>query len=92
MTTKDNNNLWHVYIIECSDKTLYTGITNNLRRRIQEHNSGNGCRFTKFRRPLKLLHKEKFFSKIEALKREKEIKGLRRDKKLQLIQALPVLD
>ena len=89
MTTKDNNCFWYVYIIECRDKTLYTGITNNLRRRIQEHNSGNGCRFTKFRRPVRLLHKEEFATKIEALKREIEIKCLRRDKKLQLIKLCP---
>ncbi len=76
---------WFVYIIECSDKRLYTGITSNLTKRIRDHNSGHGCRFTKFRRPVKLLHNEEFLSKDQALKREAEVKGLTRQKKLSLI-------
>ncbi|MCK4810384.1 MAG: GIY-YIG nuclease family protein [Candidatus Omnitrophica bacterium] len=46
--------IWYVYIIRCRDNTLYTGITNNLKRRIREHNSGKGCRYTKCRWPVEL--------------------------------------
>ncbi len=75
---------WHVYIIECRDHTLYTGITNNLPRRIKAHNSGNGGRYTKYRWPVKLIHSEGSLNKSEAQKREAYIKGLTREKKLQL--------
>jgi len=77
---------WYVYIIECKDGKLYTGITTNLQRRIQNHNSGNGCRFTKYRTPVKLLYSEDNLTKSEALKREAVIKGLSRDKKLKLMK------
>ena len=75
---------WHVYIIKCRDNTLYTGITNNLKRRIAAHNSGNGCRYTKSRRPVKLIHSEKHPTKSQALKRESYIKSLPRAKKHSL--------
>ena len=77
---------WHVYIIQCKDSKLYTGITNNLERRIKAHNSGSGCRFTKYRRPVKLLYSERCLTKPEALSREAQIKGLPRKKKLALIK------
>ena len=76
---------WFVYIIECRDHTLYTGITTNLKRRIKAHNNGNGCRFTKYRTPIKLLHHEDGFTKSEALKREARIKSLTREEKMELI-------
>ena len=75
---------WYVYIIECRDHTLYTGITNSLLRRIKAHNSGNGGRYTKYRWPVKLIHSEEHPTKSEAQKREAYIKGLTREKKLQL--------
>jgi putative endonuclease len=75
---------WQVYIIKCKDDTLYTGITNDLERRIKAHNSGNGCRYTKYRYPVKLIHSEQQPTKVEALKREAYIKGLPRRKKLNL--------
>lgn len=77
---------WHVYIIECKDGKLYTGITNNLERRIKEHKSGNGCRFTKYRTPVTLVHREKVATKPLALKREAQIKSLTRAEKLSLIK------
>ena len=77
---------WVVYIIQCKDKTLYTGITNNLKRRIQDHNSGNGCRYTRFRYPVRLIHSKEYPTKVEALKREAYIKGLTRRKKLNLVR------
>ncbi|MCX5697239.1 MAG: deaminase [Candidatus Omnitrophica bacterium] len=86
---------WHTYIIECRDNTLYTGITNNLPRRLKAHNSGNGGRYTKYRRPMKLIHCEVSSTRSEALKREAYIKGLPREKKLQLcgrkIETVPLV-
>ncbi|MDP2905948.1 MAG: GIY-YIG nuclease family protein [Candidatus Omnitrophota bacterium] len=75
---------WHVYIIECSDSKLYTGITNNLKRRIQAHNSGNGGRFTRIRTPVKLRYSEEALTRSAALKREAQIKRLPRPAKVKL--------
>ena len=77
---------WHVYIVQCKDSKLYTGITNNLERRIKAHNSGAGGKFTKYRRPVKLLHSEECLTKSRALSREARIKSLPRAKKLVLIK------
>ncbi|MCQ9208033.1 MAG: GIY-YIG nuclease family protein [Omnitrophica bacterium] len=77
---------WHIYIIKCKDSKLYTGITNNLERRIKAHNSGNGGRFTKYRRPVKLMHTETCSTRPKALSREAQIKRLPREKKLALIK------
>ena len=76
---------WFIYIIRCKDDLLYTGITKDLKRRMREHNSGNGCRFTKYRTPVMLLHSEKAKTRSGALKREVQIKRLPRLKKLELI-------
>ena len=76
---------WYVYIIECKDFKLYTGITKDLKRRLKEHNSGNGCRFTRYRSPVKLVHSEKVKNRSEALIREAQIKRFPRLKKLKLI-------
>jgi putative endonuclease len=77
---------WYVYIIRCRDKTLYTGVTNNLKRRIHEHNYGRGCRYTKYRWPVRLIHSEEYSAKPAALSREAGIKRLPRKKKLTLIK------
>lgn len=74
-----------VYILKCSDNTLYTGWTNNLDKRIKAHNKGQGAKYTKYRRPVTLVYYECFDSKQEALKREYEIKHLTKQKKLDLI-------
>ena len=79
------SNKWYVYIIECKDGKLYTGMTNDLENRIKQHNRGHGCKFTKYRIPVRLLHNEKFNTRGEALSREAQIKNLTRDKKLELI-------
>jgi putative endonuclease len=76
---------WHVYIIECSDKKLYSRITNDLRRRIQEHNGGYGCKYTQLRTPVRLIYAEETETKCSALRREAEIKEFSRSKKLALI-------
>lgn len=79
------NHKWYVYIIECRDGKLYTGITNNLDNRIKQHNRRHGCRFTKFRIPVELKYSEIHPSKLSALKREVEIKGWKKERKLELI-------
>jgi putative endonuclease len=76
----------YVYILECADKTLYTGCTVNIEKRIREHNnSGAGARYTRGRRPVKLIYVEIYSSPSKALKREAEIKKLSRAQKLLLI-------
>lgn len=80
--------LWHTYIIRCRDKKLYTGITNDLKRRLAEHNSGDGCKFTRCRIPVKLLCSIKSKTRSGALKKEAAIKGLTREQKLGFIKNL----
>lgn len=76
------------YILECSDSTLYVGSTNNLERRLEQHNnSKSGAHYTKIRRPVKLLYSEKFETFREARQRENEIKGWVRAKKIALIKS-----
>ncbi len=77
----------YVYIVECNDGFLYTGITDDVEKRIHQHNhSKKGSKFVKHRRPVVLEHKEPFEDKRQAAKREKEIKGWRREKKIRLIK------
>lgn len=78
---------WYVYILSCKDGYLYTGITNNLTRRIKEHNFDNrlGSKFVRSHRPALLVRQELFKTKRQALKRELEIKGWKKKKKIQLI-------
>lgn len=73
------------YIVECSDHTLYTGWTNDLEKRIQAHNDGKGAKYTKTRRPVRLVYFETFSTKEEAMSREYRIKRLSRKEKEQLI-------
>lgn len=75
----------YIYILECSDKTLYTGWTNNLEKRIKTHSKGKGARYTRARLPVKLVYFEKYNDKISAQKREYEIKQMSRKEKLKLI-------
>jgi putative endonuclease len=76
----------YVYILECSDKTLYTGCTNNIEKRVQEHNNSKaGARYTRARRPVRLVYVEICSTPSIALKREAEIKKLSRAQKLLLI-------
>ncbi len=77
----------YVYILECSDATFYTGSTGNIEKRIQEHNSGKaGAKYTRSRRPVKLVYLEPCSTFTMALKREAEIKRLSRMQKLVLIK------
>ena len=76
---------WVVYILECTDGSLYTGITTDLARRITEHEQGNGARYTKGRGPLNLKYIEYCNNRAEASRREIAIKALPRTKKQELI-------
>ena len=66
----------YTYIVKCSDGSLYTGWTNNLEKRIKDHNAGRGAKYTKARRPVVLVYKEEFPTKQEAMKREWEYNRL----------------
>lgn len=77
---------YFVYILECADKSLYVGCTNNLERRLKQHNDSKwGAHYTKIRRPVELKYKQIFKTLKEARQRETELKGWRREKKLELI-------
>ncbi len=76
--------IWVVYIILCHDGTLYTGISNNLEKRLEQHTNGQGAKYTKGRGPFKLIYKEKCADRACSSKREIEIKKLSREKKLSL--------
>ena len=75
-----------VYIVRCSDNSLYTGYTNNIEARINKHNAGKGAKYTKIRRPVELVYQEMYETKSEALRREYEIKTFTRQRKLKLIE------
>jgi len=77
---------WHVYIIRCKGNLLYTGITKDLERRVKEHNSGKGCKFTRYRTPVELMYSESAQNRPQALIREAQIKQLRRPDKLRLFK------
>lgn len=77
---------WCVYMVECSDSTIYTGITNNLESRIKVHNSGKGSKYVKTRLPVRLLWNIKSENRSEASKLEIKIKKLTRTQKLNIIE------
>lgn len=75
---------WCVYIVKCSDGTLYTGISNDVEGRIRDHNRGRGAKYTKYRSPVSLFYYEAHQDKSSALKREYEIKQMPKSRKEQL--------
>lgn len=79
---------WYLYILRCADDSLYTGITTNLVRRIQEHNTDNarGAKSLRGRKPVTLVYTEKHINRSAASLREAAIKKLSREKKLELIK------
>jgi putative endonuclease len=80
--------MWFCYILECSDGTLYTGITNDLDMRILKHNSGKGSKYTRTRLPVKLKWSLKFDNRSEASKEEYRIKQLSRKQKIEIINGI----
>ena len=78
--------MWSVYIIKCRDQTLYTGITNNLPKRLQMHESGQAAKYTRGRGPFKLVYQEFLENRSLSTKRESEIKKLTKEDKNSLIE------
>lgn len=76
---------WQVYIVECADNSLYTGIARDLTSRLEEHNAGAGAKYTRSRLPVRLLYKEGHPDRSSASRREATIKHLDRAGKLELI-------
>ena len=76
---------YYLYILQCTNGSLYTGITNNLERRFNEHFSGKGCKYTIANPAIEVRYTEEFKTRSEAAKREAQIKGWTRTKKLALI-------
>lgn len=77
--------MWYVYILECSDLTFYTGISNDVEKRINTHNKKKGAKYTKTRTPVKLVYQQSFETKSLAAKEEWRIKQLTRNQKILLI-------
>lgn len=79
--------MYFTYILQCADNTLYVGCTNNIEKRLREHNhSKKGAHYTKIRRPVVLLYQETYTNLSDARHREAEIKRMKREEKLGLIQ------
>jgi putative endonuclease len=79
---------WHVYLLRCGDGTFYAGTTNDLSRRFAAHESGKGARYTRGRGPLVLAWSEQVPDRPAALRREHQIKRLRRTEKLRLVRVI----
>lgn len=79
--------MYLVYLIQCKDGTIYAGITTDIKRRFQEHKDGKGGHYTSSRKVVKVLYTENHENRSSALKREAQIKGWRREKKLNLIKS-----
>lgn len=77
--------IWYLYILRCKDNTLYTGITTNVEKRLQQHRSGKGAKYTRGRAPLELVYQEVCKNHTDALKREAFVKKLTRKDKEALI-------
>ena len=79
--------MYYLYILQCADKSLYTGITDDLARRLKEHNHSKlGAKYTMARRPVKIVYSEKFRNRSLASKAEIRIKKLSREEKIELIK------
>ena len=83
---------WQVYILKCGDGSLYTGITNDMALRLQNHNAGKASKYTRSRLPVELVYAENAADRASASRREAAIKKLRKPAKLKLIQTAPCTD
>lgn len=81
------NGHWFVYLLRCKNGSLYTGITTDVTRRVQEHNEGKGAKYTRLNKPVELVYVERTASRSSALIRELAIKRLKRKVKLELINS-----
>lgn len=77
--------MWFVYILECKDGSLYTGVTNDVEKRFSAHKNGVGARYTRSHKPKKILYRQRFKTRSYALKEEARIKNLKRADKFWLI-------
>ena len=77
--------MWFVYILLCKDKSLYTGVSNNLEKRFLDHKNGKGGHYTRSHRPIKLIYSEQLSTHSQALKREAEIKNWSREQKIKIL-------
>ena len=77
---------WYLYILQCGDGTLYTGIATDVERRLEEHRAGKGAKYTRSRRPVEVVYREEVEDRSAALRREAAIKRLERREKLALIE------
>jgi len=80
---------WYLYILRCRDKSYYTGVTVDVKQRLDRHNSGKGAKYTRSRGPCELVYFEECESEAEARTREREIKGWRREEKQALVVRFP---
>ncbi len=78
--------MWFVYILLCNDGSFYTGISNDPQKRFLDHRSGKGGRYTRLHKPVEIIHLEQLSTKSEALKRETQIKGWSREKKVRILK------
>ena len=77
---------WYVYIVRCSDDTLYTGVSTDISRRVSTHNSGRGAKYTRSRRPVSIVYAGPEMTQSAALREERRRKSLSRKKKLMIIK------
>lgn len=82
--------MWFVYVLSCKDKSLYTGITNDIEKRLKAHQGGKGGRYTRAHLPVKLVYLKRYKTRSAALKREAQIKKIKREEKLRLINQLHI--
>lgn len=80
---------WFLYILRCADDTLYTGITDDIPRRMAQHNAGKGAKYTRGRGPVELLYQEEFMNRGEASRREYQVHRMTRREKLELVARNP---
>lgn len=80
---------WTLYLLRCRDGSLYAGITTDLERRVAQHQAGVASRYTRGRTPVRIVYRESWASRSEALKREYAVKALSRDEKERLVAAVP---
>ncbi|MDD5464252.1 MAG: GIY-YIG nuclease family protein [Candidatus Moranbacteria bacterium] len=82
--------MWQLYILKCADKTFYTGVTTDLKRRVDEHNNSKlGAKYTSGRRPVELVYVKRVKNRSLALKEENRIKKLTKEEKIELISGKP---
>ena len=75
---------WHLYLVRCADKTIYTGIAKDVKARVERHNQGRGAKYTSIRTPVKLIYQEEHNGRVAAMKREMAIKRWPQEKKIEL--------